>query len=65
MVGDASEVHPVGREPEDAPTWMEVDRSGLPTVRCSQRQTTMTSAHSRALLGDWQLDVGAPHGASK
>jgi hypothetical protein len=33
-VGDAGDVRAVGREPEDAPTWMEVDRIGLSAVRC-------------------------------
>jgi hypothetical protein len=34
VVGDAGEVHVVGREPEDAPMWMEVHRIGLSAVRC-------------------------------
>jgi hypothetical protein len=34
VVGDAGEVRAVGREPEDAPAWTEVDRIGLSTVRC-------------------------------
>jgi hypothetical protein len=33
-VGDAGEVRAVGREPEDAPMWTEVDRIGLSAVRC-------------------------------
>jgi hypothetical protein len=33
-VGDVGEVHVVGREPEDAPAWTEVDRIGLSTMRC-------------------------------
>jgi hypothetical protein len=33
-VGDADVVRAMGREPEDAPTWTEVDRSGLSAVRC-------------------------------
>jgi hypothetical protein len=65
MVGDAGEVRAVGREPEDAPAWMEVDQSGLSAVRCSQRLTATPLAHSRALLGGRQLDVGAPRGTSK
>jgi hypothetical protein len=34
IVGDAGEVHAVGREPEDALAWTEVDRIGLSAVRC-------------------------------
>jgi hypothetical protein len=34
MVGDAGEVRAVGREPEDAPVWTEVDRIGLSAMRC-------------------------------
>jgi hypothetical protein len=34
VVGDADEVRAVGREPEDAPAWTEVDRIGLSAVRC-------------------------------
>jgi hypothetical protein len=34
VVGDASEVSMVGRKPEDAPAWTEVDRIGLFAVRC-------------------------------
>jgi hypothetical protein len=34
MVGDDGEVRAVGREPEDAPAWTEVDRIGLSVVRC-------------------------------
>jgi hypothetical protein len=34
VVGDAGEVSAVGRKPEDAPTWTEVDRIGLFAVRC-------------------------------
>jgi hypothetical protein len=52
----------VGREPEDALAWTEVDRSGLSAVRCSQRWTVMTSAHSKAFLGSRLLDAGAPRG---
>jgi hypothetical protein len=33
-VGNTGEVRTVGREPEDALTWMKVDRIGLSTVRC-------------------------------
>jgi hypothetical protein len=33
-VGNTGEVRAVGREPEDAPTWMKVDRIGLSAVRC-------------------------------
>jgi hypothetical protein len=34
VIGDASEVCAVGREPKDAPAWTEVDRIGLSAVRC-------------------------------
>jgi hypothetical protein len=33
-VGGATKVGAVGRELEDAPAWMKVDRSSLSTMRC-------------------------------
>jgi hypothetical protein len=62
MVGDVGEVRVVGREPEDALAWTEVYRSGLSVVRCSRRRTATSLAHSRALLGDRQLDAKAQRG---
>jgi hypothetical protein len=56
-VGDADEVRTVGREPEDAPAWTEVDRIGLSTVRCPA-----AVEHDDAWSGRWS---GAGFGWSR
>jgi hypothetical protein len=48
VVGDAGEVRTVGREPEDAPAWTEVDRIGLSMVRCPA-----AVEHDDAWSGRW------------
>jgi hypothetical protein len=48
VVGDAGEVRTVGREPEDAPAWTEVDRIGMSMVRCPA-----AVEHDDAWSGRW------------